>query len=303
MVRFCSNEGYAITDVMKVSPPRFSDGPVQGAELEKAFSVFYRDVLARMDIRYPNNDVNLGIVGNGTGVTLGTGAVPSGHSAGLPAITSKITDTGTATDQRFLPQVSAGNKLSVQNALPLTATSTASTATISVASHTLQYGYGQVSYNSGSISGLNTSTNYYVYADDPNYGGGAVSYLATTNPQTIVANNGRYYVGSIQTAISATVASISGATSANPIVFQASSHGFTSGDSVTFAALPGDFGTNLNGTARTVTVTDSNHFSVPVDGSAYTAYSSGGTATRVTTPTTGGGGGGGGGGHGGGILQ
>jgi hypothetical protein len=135
------------------------------------------------------------------------------------------------------------------------------------------------------------------------YAGGSVTYLATTNPQTIVANNGRYYVGSIQTAVSASVASISGATSASPIVFNATAHGFASGDSVTFAALPGDFGTNLNGTAHIVTVTNSDHFSIATDGSAYTAYTSGGTATRVTTPTTGGGGGGGGAGHDGGILQ
>jgi hypothetical protein len=283
-----------MTDLMKVSPPRFGDGPITGADLERAFAVVYRDVLSRMDIRYANNDVNLGIVANanGNGVILGSHAVPTGHSAGLPAITSKITDTGTATDQRFLPQVSAGNKLSVQNALPLTATSSASSSTISIASHTLQYGYGQVSYSSGSISGLNTSTNYYVYADDPDYAGGAVTYLATTNPQTVVANNGRYYVGSIQTAVSASVASISAATSANPIVFTATAHGFSSGDSVTLAALPGDFGTNLNGTARVITVTNADHFSIPVDGTAYTAYTSGGTATRNTTPASGGGGGG-----------
>jgi len=292
-----------MTTIMTVTPPRFADGPVDGAMLEKAFSIMYRDVFARMDVRYANNDFNAGVVGdNAGGVNLGAKAFPTGRVAPIPTLVGKINDTGSASDQRFLPQVSAGNKLSVQSILPLTATSDASTSTISVSSHTLQYGYGQVSYSSGSISGLNTNTNYYVYADDPNYGGGAVSYLATTNPQTVTANNGRYYVGSILTSISATVVSVSAATSANPIAFTTTTHGFATADQVVFAGLPGDFGTNLNGTTRTITVTGGTTFTIPVDGSAYVAYTSGGTATRVSTATSGGGGGGGGGGHTGGLL-
>jgi hypothetical protein len=98
------------------------------------------------------------------------------------------------------------------------------------------------------------------------------------------------------------VVSVSAATSANPISFTTTTHGFTTGDQVVFAGLPGDFGTNLNSTTRTVTVTGSTTFTIPVDGSGYTAYTTGGTATRVSTATSGGGGAGGGGGHTGGIL-
>lgn len=285
-----------MTDVMKVAAPKFASGPVQGQDLTKALSVFQRDVLARMDVRYPDNDFNAGLVSSGTGVTLGAQAIPAGRTVGVPTLVNKITDIGTAQDQRFLPQVSAGNKLSIQSVLPLSATSDASTSTINIASHTLQYGYGTVAYSSGSISGLTPNTNYYVYADDPSFAGGAVSYQATTNPQTVTANNGRYYVGSIVTAISATVVNISAATSANPIAMTTgAAHGFTSGDNVSFAALPGDFGTHLNGTTQVVTVTGSTSFTIAVNGSAFATYTSGGTATRVTTPTGGGGGGGGGG--------
>jgi hypothetical protein len=287
-----------MTDIMKVKPPQFPDGPVDGAQLNRSMSLLYRDVFSRMDVRYPQNDFSGGLVANDSGgVTLGTGALPAGRTVGIPALVTKITNAGTAQDQTFLPQVSAGNKLSIQSAAPLSATAGATTATITVAAHTLQYGFGQTSYGSGTITGLSTNTTYYIYADDPDFHGGSVSYLATTNPQTITADNGRYYVGQITTPVSATTANISGATSANPIVFTTSaSHGWTSGDSVIFASLPGGFGTALNGVTKTITVTDGTHFSVAVDGSGFAAYTSGGTATRSSTPTNGGGGGGGGGG-------
>jgi len=74
----------------------------------------------------------------------------------------------------------------------------------------------------------------------------------------------------------------------------------SSNDQVSFAGLPGDFGTHLNATNQTITVTNSTHFSIAIDGTTYSAYTSGGTATRVTAPTNGGGGGGGG--YGGGLL-
>jgi len=293
-----------MTDMMKVSPPRFSGGPVDGQQLSQAMSILYRDVFSRLDVRYPNNDFSDGLVANSAtgGVTLKSQARPDGRTVGVPTLVQKISDKGTASDQRFLPQVSAGNKLSIQNILPLSATANASTATISIGAHTVQYGYGQVSYSAGSIAGLNTNTQYYVYASDPDYAGGAVTYLATTNPQTVTADNGNYYVGSITTPLSATTNTITGATAANPIVFTTGvAHGWNTNDQVTFASLPGDFGTNLNGTTQTITVTDSTHFSIAVDGHLYSAYTSGGSATRVSTPSTGGGGGGGGGA--GGVLR
>ncbi len=293
-----------MTDMMKVPYPRFGRGPVQGEDLEKAFSIMYRDVFARLDTRYPNNDFADGLVADNTtgGVTLGNQARPVGRSGAIPAIVQKITDGGTAQDQRFLPQVSAGNKLSIQSVLPLSATAGPSTATINVGAHTVQYGFGQVGYSSGGISGLAVNTTHYVYAKDAAYFGGVVTYLATTNPQLVTADNANYYVGSITTPISATTNTISAATAANPIVCTTGiAHGWSTNDQVTFASMPGDFGTNLNGTTQTITVIDSTHFSIAVDGHTYAAYTSGGTATRVSTPTSGGGGGGGGGS--GGVLR
>lgn len=84
---------------------------------------------------------------------------------------------------------------------PLTATTggSANHATIAIAATTLQYGDGQVSYSSGSITPLNDTTKYYTYADDPTFSGGAVSYQATVNQADITGANGRVYFGSITT--------------------------------------------------------------------------------------------------------
>lgn len=213
----------------------------------------------------------------------------------IGTVLSRIADNGRAEDQRFLPQVSAGNVLSLQDVNPLVASADATTATISVSAHTVQYGFGTVSLNSGTIVGLTPSTVYYVYAQDPDYEGGALTYLATTNRQNVTADNDRYFLGAIETAISANTAAITAATSASPIEFTTgTNHGWFTGNDVTLTGLPGDFGTNLNGNDYTITVTAVNKFTIAVDGSAYTPYTTGGLASRVSSDTAGGAGGGGG---------
>lgn len=106
-----------------------------------------------------------------------------------------------ADDQRFLSLISSANKQSTQSVQPLTsADSGGGLASVSIASHSVQYSFGTVAYNSGTITGLPNNTVVYVYADDPDYLGGAVTYLSTTNANNITANKGRYYVGKITTA-------------------------------------------------------------------------------------------------------
>ena len=105
-----------------------------------------------------------------------------------------------AQDQRFLNQVSAGNKQSTQSVQPLTASdSGGGFAEIAIASQSVQFGFGTVAYNSGTITGLLNSTEYFVYVDDPHYEGGAATYLSTTNANLVTANHGRYYVGYVTT--------------------------------------------------------------------------------------------------------
>lgn len=123
-----------------------------------------------------------------------------GRTAILPSIVTYLGNTGQAISQRLLNQISASNKQSTQSAQPLTATdSGGGLAQIAIAAHNVQFGFGTVAYNAGTISGLANSTLYYVYTDDPTYAGGAVSYVATTNPNLITANSGRYYVGKVTT--------------------------------------------------------------------------------------------------------
>lgn len=214
----------------------------------------------------------------------------------LDTVLQYLSDSGRATDQRLVPMVNFGNVSSVQSVDPLTAVAGATTADITVSAHTLHTDFGDISYNSGSVLGLDLNTRYYVYVDDPDNEGGAVTYIASTSKPNIPANSGRYFVGTIVTPVSANSANISAATSANPIVFTSSAaHGWATGDTVFFSLLPGDFGTNLNGMQHSITVIDSDEFSVAVDGAAYAAYTSGGSATRVVDdglPDWGGGGGG-----------
>ncbi len=211
-------------------------------------------------------------------------------------VLSLIGDDGRAVDQSFLPTVNWGNVSSVQSIDPISASAGVSTSDITVSAHTLHTDFGDIAYNPGAITGLSLNTRYFIYADDPNYEGGAVTYIASTSKPNVPANSGRYFVGTIVTPVAANSSVIDNATSTNPIVFRTTAaHGWSTGDNILFGALPGDFGTNLNSTIRSIVVVDSDEFSVAVNGTAYAAYTSGGSATRVVDdgfPDWGGGGGG-----------
>ncbi len=203
--------------------------------------------------------------------------------------TATIGDAASISTQRTLPVVNAGNRASAQTSNPLTSIGTASTASIIIASHTIQYGGFTVSYNGGTISGLNPLTTYYVYCDDE-YAGGAVAYSATTSFPTVVAARNRYYVGQITTANSSPSGSITGITQANPGVVTQVAHGFSTGNQVIITGVSGM--TEVNGNVYSITSLTADTYSIGVDTTAYTAYVSGGTGTRVSSPSSGGGGGG-----------
>lgn len=63
---------------------------------------------------------------------------------------------------------------------------------------------------------------------------------------------------------------VEAATNANPVVVNASYHGFVTGDEVFFTGVLGM--TELNGRTLPVTVIDENRFSVPVDGTGFGAF-------------------------------
>jgi hypothetical protein len=86
---------------------------------------------------------------------------------------------------------------------PLTAvTGTPSNdATIEIASFQVQYPFGLLSYNAGSINPLDDDTSYFVYTLDPTYSGGALPYYATESNPTISAYDSMVYLGPITTPV------------------------------------------------------------------------------------------------------
>jgi hypothetical protein len=76
---------------------------------------------------------------------------------------------------------------------------------------------------------------------------------------------------------STTAKAITGITRANPAVVTCPAHGFAAGTPVTLTGIVGMV--ELNGYTGAITYLDANRFSVAVNSSGFTAYSSGGTAT------------------------
>lgn len=92
-----------------------------------------------------------------------------------------------------------GNNSGVTSAVLSAPVSGLTSATITISPHTRYIFGAPVYYNGGTISGLNPSTRYYIYADDPDELGGAVVYLATTDFSTVSGAN-RIYFGPATTA-------------------------------------------------------------------------------------------------------
>jgi len=114
----------------------------------------------------------------------------------------------------------------------------------------------------------------------------------TTSANTYVLEFGNNYFRVYQDGgiVTETGKTISGATKANPVVITATSHGFSNGDHVIIASVAGMV--ELNGVTGIVANKTTNTFELTdVDGtninsSAFTTYTSGGTASRIVEITT-----------------
>jgi hypothetical protein len=88
-------------------------------------------------------------------------------------------------------------------------------------------------------------------------------------------------------AIDSTITNVTGATQADPVVITAASHGYKSGECVTFSSVGGM--TQLNGNRYFIIKLTDDTFSLrdesyrDIDGTAYGAYTSGGTVNRSVT--------------------
>lgn len=97
------------------------------------------------------------------------------------------------------------------NALNVSNTPTSSTVlsnagggatSISIAASTAQFGNGTISYNAGSVDPGVTGS-FFIFADDPTFAGGAVTYQSTTSAPTQTASDGRVNFGKITTSAAA----------------------------------------------------------------------------------------------------
>jgi hypothetical protein len=77
-------------------------------------------------------------------------------------------------------------------------TQVGSTTNIAVASCTFQFGFGQKSYNSGSVNPGGFGK-YAVYCKDPNFTGGSVTFFATQSMHDLTADDGIIVFGTITT--------------------------------------------------------------------------------------------------------
>ncbi|MDT3708165.1 MAG: ubiquitin-activating E1 FCCH domain-containing protein [Thiobacillus sp.] len=140
--------------------------------------------------------------------------------------------------------------------------------------------------NNNALKDGNDTTVVYVSDGYPNCGktGSATPFSKTThNGQAsgIADLNGNMWeVSPGLTCVSGTV-NITAATQANPVAITAAGHGRATGDIVQIGSVVGM--TQINDKLFAVTVVDANNFTLNgVDGTAFTAYSSGGTVTYGT---------------------
>lgn len=195
------------------------------AELQQAgfspngqFAFAIRDLLTRSD----KTQTNLGeikSVANVTGrIEPLSSTLQNVTSAGKLTNTDAIAADGTGSPltggKRGFVALDTNNRLANSTrSVALNVSSTPTSATvlsnagggatiITIAASTAQFGTGTISYNSGSVDPGVTGT-FFVFADDPTFAGGAVTYQfsSTAPPQT--ASDGRINFGKITTSAGA----------------------------------------------------------------------------------------------------
>jgi len=105
-------------------------------------------------------------------------------------------------DQRNLPALNVFGSLVATDPTSdvfLTASESGGVATIDIDAHAVKLGFSDILVNSGSVTGLLVDTVYFIFADDPTFEGGAVTYIATTQLIETATNSGRRYVGDVKT--------------------------------------------------------------------------------------------------------
>lgn len=114
-----------------------------------------------------------------------------------------------------------------------------------------------------------------------------INTLAASAAAVALLDVGPVYAFKFQAKVTASAKNLAGIvlSGTDPVAVETATHGFHTGDVVTFASIVGT--TELNGNSYTITVVDTTHFTLDdTDSSEYTAYTSGGTATVSDTSVT-----------------
>jgi hypothetical protein len=100
-------------------------------------------------------------------------------------------------------------------------------------------------------------------------------------------NGNVYKIGEVTTSavelFSQDGSSVTAVTRANPGSVQSTAHGFTTGDEIAFFGVGGMV--ELNGNGYTITVVDANNFTIGVNSTSFTTYTTGGAAHLATSST------------------
>ena len=199
------------------------------------------------------------------------------RSGTLGGVVTNLSDDGDITTQRAIPGSRTANVGRVQMGLVISSTDAGSDVTVNISAHTTREGGNDLSFNSGSVSGLAYSTKHWIYVQGA-YTGGAVTYLATSDIEDIQANENIYLVGAITTVSDGSSGAISAATETDPAELTVTAHGRVSGDIVTLSSMTGGTWNTLNAGVYTITVTGADTFTIPFDATGLGTFTSG-TAT------------------------
>ena len=253
---------------------------VKGYEIETIGTTFI-DLNKARDFDTQNNFTTKFDVGNFVNVTNIFGVPDVGFVSGSTEAFKRINLYDTLSSSRGTENTGSGSSL---------------TSIGRAKSKGFQYVTGSASSFTFASSSL-TSAIYRHYMFDINMFThlNVTTNTAFTTGETITGSTSNA-TGTVESLTVAKSATISGATAANPVVITATGHTYKEGQQVTIASVGGM--TELNGNVYTVRNPATNSFQLyetngttSVDGSGFTSYTSGGTATHgvvVLSSTNGG---------------
>src|SRR5210317_2291978 len=242
---------------------------VKGYEIETIGTTFINLNKAR-DFDTQNNFTTKFDVGNYVNVTNIFGSPDVGFVSGSTEAFKRINFYDTLTSARGTENAGSGGSI---------------TSIGRAKSKGFQYVTGAASAYTFASSSL-TSAIYRHYMFDINMFThlNVTTNTAFTTGETITGSTSNA-TGTVESITTATSATISGATAANPVVITATAHSLKEGQQVTISSVAGM--TELNGNVYTVRNPAANTFQLyatdgisSIDGTGFTSYTSGGTATH-----------------------